>query len=71
VDATRGADLLVCEAYFLDKAVRYHLDYATLLRERHRLECGRILLTHMSHDMLGRLGEVALECAHDGQVIEL
>jgi ribonuclease BN (tRNA processing enzyme) len=71
VDATRGADLLVCEAYFLDKAVRYHLDYATLLRERYRLECGRILLTHMSHDMLGRFGEVALECAHDGQVIEL
>jgi ribonuclease BN (tRNA processing enzyme) len=26
VDAARGADLFVCEAYFFEKKVRYHLD---------------------------------------------
>jgi ribonuclease BN (tRNA processing enzyme) len=29
VDVARGADLFVCEAYFFDKPVRYHLDYRT------------------------------------------
>jgi ribonuclease BN (tRNA processing enzyme) len=71
VDAARGADLFVCEAYFFDKKIKYHLDYETLRQNRQRLDCRRIVLTHMSADMLGRRSEVDVECADDGQVIVL
>jgi ribonuclease BN (tRNA processing enzyme) len=71
VEAARGADLFLCEAYTFDKRVPYHLDYRTLLEHRDRIECERIVLTHMSGQMLSRLSEVELECAHEGMVIEL
>ena len=71
VDAARGADLFVCEAYFFEKKIKYHLDYATLRDQRKRLECSRIILTHMSQDMLGRLDECEMEWATDGMTITL
>lgn len=71
VDAVRGADLFVCEAYFFEKKIKYHLDYATLRDQRKRLECSRIILTHMSQEMLGRLAEAEMECASDGQIVVL
>jgi ribonuclease BN (tRNA processing enzyme) len=69
IDAARGADLFVCEAYFFDKSIPFHLDFRTLASHRSRIECGRIVLTHMSRDMLGHLDDaraVGFECAHDG-----
>ena len=71
VDAARGADLFVCEAYFFEKKIKFHLDYVTLRDQRKRLECSRIILTHMSQDMLGRLEEAEMESASDGQVVVL
>jgi ribonuclease BN (tRNA processing enzyme) len=71
VDLARGADLLVAEAYFFDRSVPFHLDYATLLAQRDRLDCKRIVVTHMSPDMLARRSDVELETAHDGLVVEL
>lgn len=70
-DAARGADVFVCEAYFFEKQVRYHLDYRTLKAHLHELGCKRIVLTHRSEDMLRRAGEVDLECAEDGLTLEL
>ena len=49
----------------------FHLDYATLMANRDRLDCDRVVLTHMSPDMLARQSEAELECAHDGMVITL
>jgi ribonuclease BN (tRNA processing enzyme) len=71
LDVARGADVFVCEAYFFEKHVKFQLDYRTLEAQRDRLACGRLVLTHMSWDMLGRLGDVEFECAHDGQAIVL
>jgi ribonuclease BN (tRNA processing enzyme) len=71
LDAARGADLFVCEAYFRDKQVRYHMDYATLRAHLDQFECGRMLLTHMSAELLGQLDGVDIEAAEDGLVIEL
>jgi len=71
VEATRGADLFICEAYFFEKRIKFHLDYATLRDQRKRLGCSRIILTHMSQDMLGRLAESEMESATDGQVVVL
>jgi ribonuclease BN (tRNA processing enzyme) len=67
LEVAGGADLFVCEAYFFEKKVKYHLDYRTLMAERPRLGCRRLILTHMSEDMLGRLPLPGVEWAEDGQ----
>jgi ribonuclease BN (tRNA processing enzyme) len=71
VEAARAADLFICEAYFFEKKVKYHLDYRTILDHRSQLECRRIILTHMNQDMLSRLKELDLESAEDGQELVL
>lgn len=71
-EAARGADLFVCEAYFFEKRVKYHLDYRTLADHRGILGCRRLVLTHMSADMLGRLPLVDdVEAAEDGCALVL
>lgn len=71
VEAARGAELFVCEAYFFEKKIKYHLDYRTLRAQLGRLQCRRIILTHMSRDMLGRVDEAEVERAEDGRIIVL
>ncbi len=71
IELAAGADLLVAESYFYDREVPYHLYYPTLVRQRDRLDCRRILLTHMSPEMLARQADAELECAHDGMVVTL
>lgn len=71
IDAARGADLFIAEAYFYDKRVPYHLDYRTLREHLHELGAKRVVLTHMSDDMLGRVDALDCECAEDGKVIVL
>src|SRR5262249_2869141 len=61
----------VCEAYFFEKKVKYHLDYQTLRANRQRLDCGRVVITHMSADMLGRRSEADIDVADDGLAIVL
>jgi len=67
VDAARGADLFIAEALSYDKRIRYHLDLATLLEHRSRLDCRRLILTHMGEDVLARLDGLAVEVAEDGK----
>jgi ribonuclease BN (tRNA processing enzyme) len=72
IDAAAGADLFICEAYFFEKKVKFHMDYRTLASHRDALSCRRIVLTHMSPDMLARTGEVeGFEIAEDGLVVTL
>ena len=71
VETARGADLFICEAYFFDKKIKYHLDYGTLARHRGELTCRRLVIIHMSADMLGRLSEVDADFAEDGMEIIL
>ncbi len=69
--AAAGCDLFICEAYFYEKRVPFHLDYSTLMQHRSQFDCKRIVVTHMSQDMLSRLGDLDLEAAHDGFEISL
>jgi len=71
VEAARGADLFVCEAYTIDRPVKFHLDYRTVEAQAERLGAKRIILTHMGREMLARSGEAKFERAHDGLVITL
>lgn len=71
IRAAEGADLFICEAYYFEKQVRYHLDYQTLMAHRADLHCRRLVLTHMNVDMLNRLDSIAGEYAEDGMSIVL
>jgi ribonuclease BN (tRNA processing enzyme) len=66
LEAGSDADLFICEAYFFEKKVRYHLNYLTLAEHRSQLRCRRLVLTHMSADMLQHLAEIGAEHAEDG-----
>jgi ribonuclease BN (tRNA processing enzyme) len=71
LSAARDADLFVCEAYFFEKKIPYHLDYRTLMDHKSELGCRRLILTHMSEDMLRRLGGIEAEWAEDGKSLTL
>lgn len=69
--ALRGADLLIAEAYFYEKPIKFHLTYMALAGHLAEIKAGRVLLTHMSQDMLDRLDEVEVEAAEDGMAVEV
>jgi ribonuclease BN (tRNA processing enzyme) len=71
IDVASKADLFICEAYFYEKEIRYHLNYQTLMLHRSKLNCKRLILTHMSEDMLGRLPGIDTEWAEDGKRVLL
>jgi ribonuclease BN (tRNA processing enzyme) len=71
IEAARGADLFVCEAYAFDRRVKFHLDYKTIEAQAERLGARRIILTHMGRDMLAREAEARFERAHDGLLVTL
>jgi ribonuclease BN (tRNA processing enzyme) len=69
--AAHGADLFICEAYFYATRVKYHLDYQTLLKHRDGLACKRLMVTHMSEDLLGQLEKGDVEYAEDGKSVSI
>jgi len=69
--AAREADLLIAESYFFDKPVRWHLNYPDIRAHAARVGARRLVLTHMSREMLARVTSVPEECAHDGLVVTL
>ena len=71
IPAARGADLFIAEAYYYDKVVKNHLSLKTLEAHLPEINAKRLVLTHMSEDMLGRLGKLPYTTAYDGMVIEL
>ncbi|WP_315702784.1 MULTISPECIES: MBL fold metallo-hydrolase [unclassified Bradyrhizobium] len=67
----RQADLFIAEAYTYDKAVKNHLSLATLEAHLDEIRPKRLVLTHMSDDMLSRLDALPYTAAHDGMSIAL
>jgi ribonuclease BN (tRNA processing enzyme) len=61
-----GADLLIAEAYYRSKKIPYHLRVDDLVEHRSELGSRRIVLTHMSDDVLDHLDEIDFEVARDG-----
>jgi hypothetical protein len=57
------------EAYFFDKRVKFHLDFATLAAHLPQIDAKRVVLTHMSAEMLGRTHETGFEVAEDGGMV--
>jgi ribonuclease BN (tRNA processing enzyme) len=72
IDAGHDADLLIAEAYWYQRNVRFHLNYATLMEKLPLIGAKRLVLTHMSPDMLARVNEVeGCEAAYDGFEVDL
>ena len=66
IPAARGADLFIAEAYYYDRIVKNHLSLKTLEAHLPEINAKRMVLTHMSEDMLARLGELPYAAAHGG-----
>jgi ribonuclease BN (tRNA processing enzyme) len=71
IDAARGADLFICECYTFERAIPAHLPLAILKEKLPAIGARRVILTHMSDDMLERLGQVPFETAEDGKIVEV
>jgi ribonuclease BN (tRNA processing enzyme) len=71
IPAARGADLFIAEAYYYEKLVKNHLSLKTLEAHLPEIKPKRLILTHMSDDMLGRLDTLDYTAASDGMIVEL
>jgi ribonuclease BN (tRNA processing enzyme) len=71
IPAAREADLFIAEAYYYDRIVKNHLSLKTLEAHLSEINARRLILTHMSDDMLGRIGSLPYSTASDGLVVEL
>lgn len=71
VHAGFEADVFIAEAYFFEKKVKLHLDIDTLQQNLGRIRPKRLILTHMSDDVLSRMSWLPYETAFDGLVLEL
>jgi ribonuclease BN (tRNA processing enzyme) len=69
--AAQGSDVFVCECNFFDGSGPGHLNYPTVMENRERFGTRRLVLTHLSREMLDHLADVELETAEEGMVIEL
>jgi ribonuclease BN (tRNA processing enzyme) len=71
VELAHGADLLIAEGYTDQRKIRFHLDVASLQRHAGRLGARRVILTHLSAELLARADELGWETASDGMTLEL
>jgi len=74
IPASDGADLYIAECYAWDGPIRYHTSWEAMSANLARITARRILLTHMSHGMLKRTGEITdprMLLADDGLVVEV
>jgi ribonuclease BN (tRNA processing enzyme) len=70
-EAAHEADLFVCEACFYEKEIRYHINFKTLEKHLPEIRAKRVILTHMSNDMLTRSSTIGYEMAEDGKSVDL
>ncbi len=68
VAAGHGADLMIAEGYTETRPVKFHLDWATLRTRLPEIAPKRLMLTHMSPDMLAREPDGYI-AAEDGLVV--
>ena len=68
---SKDADLFICESYFYEKPVRFHMNYPDVREHWEEFQAKRTILTHFSREMLPMADKVPEECAHDGLVVEI
>ena len=71
IAVAKGADLFICESTHFSKPDPTHISYTELIANRARLDCGRIILTHLGADAQAHATEMELERAYDGMLVTL
>lgn len=66
-----NADLFIAEAYYYEKKIKGHMDYVTLMNNYSKTGAKRLILIHMSADMLAILEKTESEYTEDGKVVEV
>lgn len=69
IAVAKEADLFICESTSFAKPDPVHLSYRELIANRAKLDCGRIILTHLGAEAQKHLSEMELEHAEDGMVV--
>jgi ribonuclease BN (tRNA processing enzyme) len=67
----KGSDIFICDGSFFDTDDPSHISYRTLMAHRDELDCRRIVLTHLGAETLARIGELEIEHAVDGTIIDV
>ena len=73
VEAAKGADLFIAECFGFDEVLGYHMTWRDIEKNLDRLGAKRVLLTHMSTQMLAKRSEVhelRVTVAEDGMIID-
>jgi len=70
VTKSQGVDVFLCECCTMEPTVPMHTSYMELLEQRDRLQCKRLLLTHLGADVR-RAETFKFERAEDGMVVEI
>jgi ribonuclease BN (tRNA processing enzyme) len=71
IELADQADLLICQTYTFELEHPIMLSYRRLARERHRLTCRRLILTHVGAELESRLSDVSEQVAEDGLEVTL
>jgi ribonuclease BN (tRNA processing enzyme) len=61
-----ACEVFVCECTLARPSFEFHLDLETLVANREKFECERLILTHLGAEMIDRRGQCELETADDG-----
>jgi ribonuclease BN (tRNA processing enzyme) len=70
-DEAADADIFIAEAYFYDKKIKGHMDYLTLIHNYPNTLAKRLILIHMSSDMLATAEKIECEYAEDGLNVKI
>jgi ribonuclease BN (tRNA processing enzyme) len=71
IEAARGADVFIAECYTFDRKVPFHTSWVSLREHLQKIGAKRVLLTHMSTDMLEQVSIEGAEMVQDGMVLEI
>jgi len=68
---SKRTDLFICECCYFSTQTAFHISYPQITQQCGRLGCKRLILSHIGREVLERMAEVTIECAHDGLTIEV
>jgi ribonuclease BN (tRNA processing enzyme) len=71
IEQAKGVDLFLCECSFFQEQPGMHVNYRILEANLSRLQCKKLVLTHLGEDMLARRHQLAMTVAEDGMMIEI
>jgi len=71
VEQARGVDLFLCECSFYREQPGMHINYAALQANLARLNCKKLVLTHLGEEMLAQRSSLSGIVAEDGMVLEI